>query len=58
MTNVTPEYVTEIIGKFEMSQENKQSGIIGIEGIFLPFLFIFTPFFIISSVILGSLTFH
>lgn len=44
MTNVTPEYVTEIIGKFEMSQENKQSGIIGIEGIFLPFLFIFTPF--------------
>ncbi|TMS07073.1 1-phosphatidylinositol 4,5-bisphosphate phosphodiesterase eta-1 [Larimichthys crocea] len=32
MTNVTPEYVTEIIGKFEMSQENKQSGIIGIEG--------------------------
>ncbi|KAK5868760.1 hypothetical protein PBY51_009748 [Eleginops maclovinus] len=32
MTNVTPEYVAEIIDKFEMSDENKQIGVMGIEG--------------------------
>lgn len=55
MTNVTPEYVTEIIEKFEVSDENKQRGVMGIEGncpsflfllfnifSFIPFLFIFT----------------
>lgn len=37
MTNVTPEYVAEIIEKFEVSDE--QRGVMGIEGNFLPFLF-------------------
>lgn len=32
MTNVTPEYAAEIIEKFEVSDENKQRGIMGIEG--------------------------
>ncbi|CAL9684088.1 unnamed protein product [Knipowitschia caucasica] len=32
MSNVTPENVTEIIDKFEESAENKQRGILGIEG--------------------------
>ncbi|KAK1899905.1 1-phosphatidylinositol 45-bisphosphate phosphodiesterase eta-1 [Dissostichus eleginoides] len=32
MANVTPEYVGEIIDKFERSDENKQRGVIGIEG--------------------------
>uniref|UniRef100_A0A3B3Z4I0 Phosphoinositide phospholipase C n=1 Tax=Poecilia mexicana TaxID=48701 RepID=A0A3B3Z4I0_9TELE len=32
MTNVTPEYVVEIIDKFEVSDENKQRGVLGIEG--------------------------
>ncbi|XP_068173285.1 1-phosphatidylinositol 4,5-bisphosphate phosphodiesterase eta-1 [Antennarius striatus] len=32
MTNVTPEYVAEIIDKFEVSDENKQRGVMGIEG--------------------------
>ncbi|XP_016887485.1 1-phosphatidylinositol 4,5-bisphosphate phosphodiesterase eta-1 isoform X2 [Cynoglossus semilaevis] len=32
MTNVTPEYVLEIIDKFEESEENKQRGVLGIEG--------------------------
>uniref|UniRef100_A0A8C4E0M6 Phosphoinositide phospholipase C n=1 Tax=Dicentrarchus labrax TaxID=13489 RepID=A0A8C4E0M6_DICLA len=32
MTNVTPEYVAEVIDKFEVSDENKQRGIMGIEG--------------------------
>lgn len=32
MTNVTPEYVADIIEKFEESTENKQRGILGIEG--------------------------
>lgn len=32
MTNVTPEYVAEIIEKFEVSDENKQRGVMGIEG--------------------------
>ncbi|XP_054462090.1 1-phosphatidylinositol 4,5-bisphosphate phosphodiesterase eta-1 [Anoplopoma fimbria] len=32
MANVTPEYVAEIIEKFEMSDENKQSGVLGIDG--------------------------
>uniref|UniRef100_A0A3Q4BGI6 Phosphoinositide phospholipase C n=1 Tax=Mola mola TaxID=94237 RepID=A0A3Q4BGI6_MOLML len=32
MTNVTPEYVAEIIKKFEVSDENKQMGVMGIEG--------------------------
>lgn len=34
MTNVTPEYVLEIIDKFEESEENKQRGVLGIEGNF------------------------
>lgn len=34
MTTVTPEYVAEIIGKFEVSDENKQKGVMGIEGNF------------------------
>lgn len=54
MTNVAPEYVAEIIDKFEMSDENKQSGVLGIDGehyfIFfvfsIPFTFPqFSPFF-------------
>uniref|UniRef100_A0A4W6FDR6 Phosphoinositide phospholipase C n=1 Tax=Lates calcarifer TaxID=8187 RepID=A0A4W6FDR6_LATCA len=32
MANVTPEYVAEIIDKFEVSDENKQRGVMGIEG--------------------------
>ncbi|KAA8594048.1 hypothetical protein FQN60_004882 [Etheostoma spectabile] len=32
MASVTPEYVAEIIDKFEMCSENKQRGVIGIEG--------------------------
>ncbi|XP_074534999.1 1-phosphatidylinositol 4,5-bisphosphate phosphodiesterase eta-1 isoform X1 [Halichoeres trimaculatus] len=32
MTNVTPEYVAEIIAKFEVSDENKQRGVMGIDG--------------------------
>lgn len=37
MTNVTPEYVAEIIDKFEVSDENKQNGVLGIEGNFLTY---------------------
>ncbi|KAM8902901.1 1-phosphatidylinositol 4,5-bisphosphate phosphodiesterase eta-1 isoform 2-T2 [Spinachia spinachia] len=32
MANVAPEYVAEIIDKFEMSEDNKQSGVLGIDG--------------------------
>ncbi|KAM3616483.1 uncharacterized protein V6R79_018896 [Siganus canaliculatus] len=32
MTNVTPEYVAEIIDKFEVSDDYKQRGVMGIEG--------------------------
>uniref|UniRef100_A0A665UMU2 Phosphoinositide phospholipase C n=1 Tax=Echeneis naucrates TaxID=173247 RepID=A0A665UMU2_ECHNA len=32
MANVTPDYVAEIIDKFEVSDENKQRSIMGIEG--------------------------
>ncbi|XP_057694249.1 1-phosphatidylinositol 4,5-bisphosphate phosphodiesterase eta-1 isoform X2 [Corythoichthys intestinalis] len=32
MVNVTPEYAAEIIDKFEVSDENKQKGVMGIEG--------------------------
>uniref|UniRef100_A0A1A8M8Z6 Phosphoinositide phospholipase C n=1 Tax=Nothobranchius pienaari TaxID=704102 RepID=A0A1A8M8Z6_9TELE len=32
MTNVTSDYVIEIIEKFEVSDENKQRGVMGIEG--------------------------
>lgn len=32
MTSVTPEYVAEIIQKFEVADENKQNGVMGIEG--------------------------
>ncbi|XP_069004385.1 1-phosphatidylinositol 4,5-bisphosphate phosphodiesterase eta-1 isoform X1 [Embiotoca jacksoni] len=32
MANVTFEYVAEIIDKFELSDENKESGVMGIEG--------------------------
>lgn len=37
MTNVTPEYVAEIIEKFEVADENKQRGVMGIEGNAAPF---------------------
>lgn len=62
MANVTPEYVAEIVDKFEVSDENKQRGVMGIEGKSLSFFcrnFIFIPptpqvvlFFSFSSVIL------
>ncbi len=45
MTNVTPEYVADIIDKFEVSDENKQKGVMGIEGNSLPFLCPLLPFF-------------
>uniref|UniRef100_A0A3Q2DV67 Phosphoinositide phospholipase C n=1 Tax=Cyprinodon variegatus TaxID=28743 RepID=A0A3Q2DV67_CYPVA len=32
MTNVTSEYVAEIVEKFEVSDENKERGVLGIEG--------------------------
>ncbi|XP_016353920.1 1-phosphatidylinositol 4,5-bisphosphate phosphodiesterase eta-1-like [Sinocyclocheilus anshuiensis] len=32
MFNVTPEYCLDIINKFEVSEENKQNGVLGIEG--------------------------
>ncbi|XP_013867837.1 1-phosphatidylinositol 4,5-bisphosphate phosphodiesterase eta-1 isoform X2 [Austrofundulus limnaeus] len=32
MTSVTTEYVAEIINKFEVSDENKQNGVLGIDG--------------------------
>ncbi|XP_067246733.1 1-phosphatidylinositol 4,5-bisphosphate phosphodiesterase eta-1 [Chanodichthys erythropterus] len=32
MSNVTPEYCLDIINKFELSEENKQNGVLGIEG--------------------------
>ncbi|KAK2847396.1 hypothetical protein Q5P01_010395 [Channa striata] len=32
MTSVTPEFVAEIIDKFEVADENKQKGVMGIEG--------------------------
>ncbi|KAM9853317.1 1-phosphatidylinositol 4,5-bisphosphate phosphodiesterase eta-1 [Aulostomus maculatus] len=32
MVNVTPEYVAEVIDKFEVSDENKQTGVMGIDG--------------------------
>lgn len=50
MTNVTPEYVAEIIQKFEVADENKQKGVMGIEGknithsFTLPFHFSKHPF--------------
>lgn len=37
MANVTPEYVAEIVDKFEVSDENKQRGVMGIEGNTLSF---------------------
>lgn len=44
MANVTPEYVAEIIDKFEVSDENKQRGVMGIEGNFLSsFTSLFSP---------------
>lgn len=39
MTNVTPEYVAEIIEKFEVADENKQRGVMGIEGNITQFFF-------------------
>lgn len=41
MTNVTPEYVAEIVEKFEVAEDNKQRGVMGIEGNVTPF---FCPF--------------
>uniref|UniRef100_A0AAY5E9W8 Phosphoinositide phospholipase C n=1 Tax=Electrophorus electricus TaxID=8005 RepID=A0AAY5E9W8_ELEEL len=32
MSSVTPEYCLDIIGKFELSEENKEKGFLGIEG--------------------------
>lgn len=32
MVSVTPEYVADVIDKFEVSDENKQRGVMGIEG--------------------------
>ncbi len=32
MSNVTPEYCVDIINTFEVSEENKQNGVLGIEG--------------------------
>ncbi|XP_028275467.1 1-phosphatidylinositol 4,5-bisphosphate phosphodiesterase eta-1 isoform X2 [Parambassis ranga] len=32
LTNVTSDYIAEIIDKFEVSDENKQTGVMGIEG--------------------------
>lgn len=40
MSSVTPEYAAEIIDKFEVSEENKQRGIMGIEGTVLTFTFL------------------
>lgn len=37
MANVTPEYCADIIAKFEPSDENKQRGVMGIEGKFFQF---------------------
>lgn len=34
LTNVTSDYIVEIINKFEVSDENKQTGVMGIEGNF------------------------
>lgn len=39
MTTVTSEFVAEIINKFEMSDENKQKGVLGIDGNFHIFIF-------------------
>lgn len=54
MTNVTPEYVEEIIDKFEMSDENKQNGVLGIEGNFLTFSVFSGVIFTSSFVVLGQ----
>lgn len=32
MNNVTPEYCLDIIQKFEVSEENKEQNVLGIEG--------------------------
>lgn len=32
MSNVTPEYCLDIIQKFEVSEENKEQNVLGIEG--------------------------
>lgn len=52
MTNVTPEYVAEIIDKFEVSDENKQRGVMGIEGSFLFPLFLPLFFFFPLSLVM------
>lgn len=44
MTSVTAEYVAEIINKFEVSDENKQNGVLGIDG--KVHIFIFPDLFI------------
>lgn len=46
MTNVTPEYVAEIIDKFEVSEENKQQCVMGIEGNFYFFILPFRVFYL------------
>lgn len=55
MANVTPEYVAEIIEKFEVSDENKQSGVLGIDGnCHWFYLFIFTHLLSLFFFYLGS----
>lgn len=61
MANVTPEYVAEIVDKFEVSDENKQRGVMGIEGNTLSFfcwnfIFISTPRYPSRSFFLLHLT--
>lgn len=53
MTSVTPEYVAEIIDKFEVADENKQKGVLGIEGniVTLDRLLILTSFFILTCIV-------
>lgn len=44
MSNVTPEHCLDIINKFEVSEENKQNEVLGIEGenyVFMVFLLFF-----------------
>lgn len=46
MSNVTPEHCLDIINKFEVSEENKQNEVLGIEGenyVFMVSLLFFLP---------------
>lgn len=49
MSNVTPEHCLDIINKFEVSEENKQNEVLGIEGenyVFMVSLLFFLPIFL------------